>query len=335
MEHNQAPQGQAGGEPHAYGFETREACPACRSTATERLYSSPFDSGGIGTFVRDYYHIDPAVLRRAPYELERCLDCGLVYQHHVGDPELLTELYSNWVDEPEDPERDIDTYRAEIQAIPESRDAHELMTAASFLGRPLEGMKTLDYGMGWALWARIAARLGCDSFGSDLAPPRMDYAARHGVRTVTDEEIPNHRFDFINTEQLFEHVTEPLALLERLAGALAPGGVIKISVPSGERIEPLIEALRSGAYQGDRDSIMPVQPLEHLNCYRRSTLEAMAGRVGLDIVRPGPWHGWAFLRRRGTIRPSRPKKALKELVRPWYQYRSPTNLYVWLRKPAG
>lgn len=29
------------------------------------------------------------------------------------------------------------------------------------------------------------------------------------------------------------------------------------------------------------------------------------------------------------------KKALKELVPPVYQFRSPTNLYVWLRKPAA
>lgn len=324
-----------GAQPRAFAFETRQLCPACRSDSTETVYSTPFDAGGVGTFVRDYYHIDPAVLREAPYELQRCRRCALVYQRHVGGPELLTELYSNWVYEPEDPERDIDTYRSEIRAIPESRDAHELMAAASYLGRRLEGMKVLDYGMGWALWGRIAARIGCESFGSDLAQARMDYAARHGIRTVTDDEISQHSFHFINTEQVFEHVPRPLDLLERLTAALAPGGVLKISVPSGERIDALIEILRSGRYGGDRDTIMPVQPLEHLNCFRRATVRTMADRVGLDIVRPGPWHGYAFLRRRGTVRITRPKKALKELVRPWYQYRHPTNLYLWLRKPGG
>lgn len=326
----------AGGiEPKAFGFVARDPCPACRGKETETVFSSPFDAGGIGRFVRDYYHIDPAVLREAPYELRLCRGCGLVFQRHVGGPALLEELYSNWVEEPEDPERDIDTYRAEIEAIPESRDAHELMTAASYLGVPLERLKTLDYGMGWALWARIAARLGCDSFGSDLAPPRMDYAARHGVQILTDAEIGAHRFHFINTEQVFEHVPEPLGLLERLAAALVPGGVVKISVPSGERVEPLLALLNSGAYRGDADTIMPVQPLEHLNCFRRRSVQAMADRVGLDIVRPGPWHGYAFLRRRGTINLARPRKAAKEMIRPWYQYRNPSNLYLWLRKPAA
>lgn len=319
----------------AYGFEAREACPVCGLDAAETVYSTPFGEGGVGRFVRDYYHIDPAVLREAPYELQHCPRCALVFQHYVGGAELLTDLYSDWVDEPEDPERDIATYRAEIGAVMESRDAHELMAASSYLGRPLEGMKTLDYGMGWALWARIAARLGCESYGSDLAQPRMDYAARQGVRTVTDEEIQAHRFDFINTEQVFEHVPQPLDLLERLASALAPGGVVKISVPSGERIDGLIESLRAGTYEGDRETIIPVQPLEHLNCFRRASVQAMAERAGLETVRPGPWHGYAFLRRLGTIHPARPKKALKELARPWYQYRNPANLYVWLRKRGG
>ena len=334
MEPNDAGEKLGDRSPPAYGFEARSSCPACRSAETETLYSSPFDAGGIGRFVRDYYHIDPAVLREAPYRLDRCRRCALVFQHHVGGAELLTELYSNWVDEPDDPEL-IDTYRAEIASIPESRDAHELMAASSYLGIPLGSMKTLDYGMGWALWARIAATLGCDSYGSDLAPPRMAYAAGFGIHTVTDAEIADHRFHFINTEQVFEHVPGPLDLLDRLAAALAPGGVVKISVPSGERIDLIVEALRSGAYGGDRDTIMPVQPLEHLNCFRHAALRAMADEVGLEMVRPGAWHGYAFLRRLSTVKPTRPKKLLKELVRPWYQWRNPVNLYVWLRKPAG
>lgn len=318
---------------HQYPFEARDACPACAAPGSETLYSSPFDEGGIGTFVRDYYQVDPAVLGEAPYELRRCPICSLVFQYHVGGPELLTDLYTDWVENPEDPERDIETYRSELQAIPESIPAHELMTASSFLGVPLETMKTLDYGMGWAGWARIAGSLGCESYGTDLAQPRMDYAARHGVRTVTDAQIPDYRFHFINTEQVFEHVTRPLDLARRLASALAPGGILKVSVPEGRSAEAIVARLESGAYRGDRDSIMPVQPLEHVNCFRRASVAAMAASVGLSIVQPGLRHGYAFLRRRGTISLTRPKKAIKELVRPWYQWRNPTNLYVWLRKP--
>lgn len=315
-----------------YSFERRERCPACSERAHETVYSSAFSAGSIGVFIREYYHADPDWLREAPYELQRCGNCGLVFQHYVGGSELLSDLYTHWVEEPQDPEADIATYREEIRNVPLSRDAHEIMAVASYLGVSLESLKTLDYGMGWALWARIAARLGCDSYGSDLAVPRMEFAERHGVKTVEDQDIARVRFHFINTEQVFEHVPEPLQLLRRLSSALQPGGILKISVPSGDRVEELLSDLKEGRYGGDYPTIIPVQPLEHVNCFTRGSIAVMAEKAGVEIIRPSLFHGYAFLRRRGTIRLSRPKKALKELIRPWYQYRNPSNIYVWLRK---
>jgi len=325
------------GEPRArtpYAFERRDRCPACGEEVHETIYSSAFSEGSVAVFVREYYHADPEWLREAPYELLRCGNCSLVFQHYVGGPELLSDLYTHWVEEPEDPEADIATYREEIRNVPLSRDAHEIMAAASYLRLPLTSLKTLDYGMGWALWARIAAQLGCDSYGSDLAIPRMEFAERHGVRTVEDTEIGRHRFHFINTEQVFEHVPEPLELLRKLAGALEPGGIVKISVPSGDNVEGLLADLNEGRYRGDYQTIIPVQPLEHVNCFTRRSVADMAAKAGMEIARPGLFHGFAFLRHRGTLRLTRPKKALKELIRPWYQYRNPSNIYVWLRKRA-
>lgn len=324
------PQGRAG----AYAFAQREICPACSSQAHETIFSSPFSEGGIGVFLRDYYRADPDWLAEAPYELQRCTRCSLIFQHHVGGPELLSDLYTHWVDEPEDPERDIATYREEIRHVLLSRDAHEIMAAASLLGLPLERLVTLDYGMGWALWARIAANLGCKSYGSDLAAPRMEFARAHGVKTMEDDEIGTLRFHFVNTEQVFEHVPEPLNLLRRLAGALEPQGVVKISVPSGDDVAGLISDLQQGRYRGDYQSIIPVQPLEHVNCFTRRSIAVMAEAAGMEVVPPSLVHGYAFLRYPGTLRLSRPKKALKELIRPWYQYRNRSNIYVWLRKPA-
>lgn len=318
----------------AYAFVARERCPACGSPEVSTLYESAFASGAIGTFVRSYYRVDPTLLGAAAYRLDRCRACGLTFQANVGGPELLSDLYTHWVEEPGDPDRDIPTYRDDIGAVRLSRDAHEVMAAASFLGKPLSELRTLDYGMGWALWPRIAAALGCRSFGSDLSEPRMEFARRHGVDAVTDEEIAGLRFDFINTEQVFEHVPEPLELLRRLERSLAPGGVIKISVPSGEGADAIVAALKAGTHKGDYPSIIPVQPLEHVNAFTRGSIRAMARAAGLEPVKPNLWHRYAFLRHRGTIAPTRPRKAAKELVRPWYQHRDPRNLFTWLRRPG-
>lgn len=313
-----------------FGFVARRACPACAAPDPRTLYRSRFDEGGIAAFVRTYYHADPALLNAGEYRLERCHACGLTFQGLIGDERLLETLYTDWVAEPQDPEAEIDTYRADIRNVRLSRDAHEVMAAASYLGTPLARLRTLDYGMGWALWARIAARLGCQSFGSDLAQPRMAFARQHGVEAVTDAQIADLSFHFINTEQVFEHVPQPLDLLRRLKGALLPGGVVKISVPSGTGADGIVSMLSGGRYTGDYPSIMPVQPLEHVNSFTPRSLAAMAEAAGMKVVRPSYWHRYAFLRHRGTLSLAQPKRLVKEMVRPWHQYHNARNVFAWL-----
>ena len=197
----------------SYRFLCREACPACGSKDFSILYSAPLDSGSIGRFIEDYYAIDPRLLGGAPYELCECASCKLIYQRYVGSNKLLEALYTDWVSEPLDPEQEIAAYRDEIGAVAQSRDGHEIMVASSFTGVPLKHMRVLDYGMGWALWARIARQLGCQAFGIDVAEPRMLYASRHGITTLREDQLEGREFHFINMEQVLEHVVDPLALV--------------------------------------------------------------------------------------------------------------------------
>ncbi len=208
------------------------------------------------------------------------------------------------------------------------------MAASSYLTIPLDRMRTLDYGTGWALWPRISAQLGCLSFGADLSTSRQDFARQHGVRVVSDDEIPEHQFDFINAEQVFEHVPDPLALATRLSEALAPSGILKISVPSGEGVERVIARLDTMDRIVQPRDIMAIHPLEHINCFKRKSLERLAEKCGLSPVRPNYRHRFAFLRHSGTIDLFRPRKTIKELVRPWHQYHSSTNLHVWMQKQS-
>lgn len=317
-----------------YAFCERTACPGCRAALVRTLFQSAFSDTPIVRFVESYYNINAHWLGSAPYRLDQCAACGLIFQRFVGSDELLRDLYTDWVGEPSDPEIEIDTYREDIRAILLSRDGHELMAAASYLGKPLAELKVLDYGMGWALWARIAAALGCDSHGSDLAEPRMEYAAAHGVKALRDDELAEHKFDFINTEQLLEHVPAPLELLERLVGSLAPGGILKASLPNATRAPAVIKSLKNGSYDGNYSAIMPIQPLEHVNSFTPPALYRMARCAGLEKVRPGYNHRFAFLWHSGAANPRRPRKLIKELVRPWYQFHNRRNIYCWFQRSA-
>lgn len=314
-----------------FGFRIREACPACASTQARTLYCCRFDRDPIADYLRGYYAIDTSRLGGGEFRLAECQACGTMYQAEVGDPELLAELYSHWVASTDSAEDD-PAYAFDVANPVKSRDGHEILAAASFLGTPPNQLRVLDYGMGWASWGRIAAGLGCAAFGTDLSAERMEYAGRHGITPLTDAEIETERFHFINMEQAMEHVAEPGPVTERLAGALRPGGVLKVSVPSNRGVHALIERLNAGQSRISYGEIMPVQPLEHVNCFTLEGLVRLGRRFGLEPVRPRLADRYAFLRRRGSLAASEPKRLVKELVRPWYQFHNPRNLYVWLRK---
>lgn len=76
------------------------------------------------------------------------MDCSLVYQKWIGDEELLTTLYGSWIEDHCRPEHD-PQYQNLLANAMQSRDAHEILVAASFIGRSPRHMVTLDYGMGW------------------------------------------------------------------------------------------------------------------------------------------------------------------------------------------
>lgn len=314
-----------------HNFIERKKCPSCHSQELSTRFVADFASPAIGDFIRKSYKQDPLQIKGTDFHLSECQSCGLMFQKFIGDDEFLSEFYSTWVWDTNDPERDAPGYQFDLDNFMESRDAHELMTVASFLEKPLVGLNTLDYGMGLALWARIAKKCGANSYGFDLSPLREDYARKHGVETLTEAEIQGIEFDFINTEQLFEHVSDPLGLARTLSNGLRPGGILKISVPSADSIEKTIAELKTARVAEDLPSIMPVWPLEHVNAFRTRSIQRLADLCGLTIVRPSYRQRYAFARYRGGASLRHPAKSVKEIVRPFYQYRNPRNLYVWLQ----
>ena len=205
----------------------------------------------------------------------------LKFQKWVPDASLNRRIYEDWIGGLDEEEAIADDVAYPL----EFRDGHEILTASAFLGISLGEMRTLDFGMGLAGWARVAKSLGCQSSGTDFAQDRIDAAAGYGIQTVELDNLGTYHF--INTEQVMEHVTELRDVMDRLAAALIPGGILKVSVPNGERADQVVERLRQGTAAGTRNEMMPVDPLEHVNTFNRASILALGGSLGLREVRPG------------------------------------------------
>ncbi len=134
---------------------------------------------------------------------------------------------------------------------------------------------------GWGHWCRVARGFGCQVWGTELSAARIAYAQADGLRVLAWKDIPAQRFDFINTEQVFEHLPEPFETLTYLARSLNPGGLIRISVPDGWDIKRRLNVGNWHAPKGSRDSLNPVAPLEHINCFSQRVICRLAQRADL------------------------------------------------------
>lgn len=302
----------------------RGQCPGCRRTSARTLYSEPLDSPGITRYMQDHY--GSRVERDFAgydYELAQCGHCGLAFQAQVPAPELLEEIYDRWLPATE---REavaarwgLDDYRYLAEQVQFMLD-HFRMRPAS--------IKALDFGFGWAEWAKMAGAYGVDVCGAELSQVRIDYAQSIGIPVVDSGALPQDEFHFINTEQVFEHLLEPGDMLRKLAKALRPGGLVKISVPnSAKSIRKLLGTKNFGAL--DSSDIMAIAPFEHINAFTHDSLSALGREAGLVPMRPSlrklynASSGWMA-----------PKSALKTLARPVYRHLYPKSTFVYFARPA-
>lgn len=309
-------------------FVRREACPGCGSTRLGELYRCAYTASPIRDHLEQRYaragSIDFALLEGAEYVLKECGECGLIFQEQVPDDELSEIVYERWAD----PEKAL--HRREARVKPRGRIALEIMQIADFFGRRPEDLRVLDFGMGWGYWARIAQAFGCRVAGVEVSASRVGHAERHGVDVLAPDRIPEREFDFINTEQVFEHLPQPAETASRLAAALRDGGVLKISVPNGMRAKRRLRDPDWLAPYGSRRSLNDVSPLQHINCFTNRSLVRLGRRAGLRPVAIP-----ARLRYRYLPTWERPSSLVKRTVGQHYRAVRHQETNIWFRAAAG
>jgi predicted SAM-dependent methyltransferase len=138
--------------------------------------------------------------------------------------------------------------------------------------------------MGWADWLLMATGFGYQCYGMELSESRIKYAQSRGIKVLNWEDAEQMSFDFINTEQVFEHIPNPLETLKKLKTLLKPGGIIKISVPTTNDIDRRLKFMDWGSKKGMRNSLNAISPLEHIQYYKRSSLDKMAEMAEMTEV---------------------------------------------------
>lgn len=312
-------------------FIRRKFCPVCRSQNSKTIYSCDFLEPGIKNFLQDYYAggkgIEFQYLKNAKYVLDECNDCGLIYQQEVPDDSLLLKLYEQWID----PQENLEHHKRTDDLNYYSEYAHEIMRIIAYFNKIPSSLKFLDFGMGWGKWALMAKAFGCDTYGTDLSVIKMKHAQNCGIKVMSYSEISTYQFDFINVDQVLEHTREPLETLSYLKKSLKADGLMKVCVPDGYDIKRRLKIGEWKAPRWTRNSLNPVGPLEHINCFNHNSLIMLSTMAGLEIATIPKAKKFPLLIRNNPLSSWHPKDILRTLRTEWRNNLNLAATYLFLR----
>jgi 2-polyprenyl-3-methyl-5-hydroxy-6-metoxy-1,4-benzoquinol methylase len=264
-------------------FIRRSSCPVCDSEDLKNRYCESYESDEIKTYLNDFYipqgGVEHEFLKATDYSLMHCSNCDLVFQENIPNDDLMFKLYEQWIkadiilkQQNEYPLWYYETY------------SNQIIDIISFFKKQPSELRLLDFGMGWGKWCLMAKAFGCNVYGLELSEARIDYAEKNGIEVLSEVELTNHEFDYINTDQVFEHIPNPNETLQGLLKRLKPDGVIKISVPNGNSIDEVLKHMDWNAKKVEPNSLNAVAPLEHINCFKTKTILTLAKQFDLQEI---------------------------------------------------
>lgn len=244
--------------------EPHRACPACGEDRPRVLYRP----------------------RLSPGPVVRCGACRMAYVSPVEDPQAIIE--EGPILAGLDPAvltsadmRDVaGSWELTILAGKEpqktalERNASGALRELARFARPPGSL--LDIGCGWGFFLGVAARLGWTTHGLEPLPAHAVHTrATTGSRVVCDVlrdgTFAEESFDVVTSFQVFEHLPDPSAYLERVRRLLRSSGLVLIEVPNFDTWSVRVMGSRARHFSPD-----------HLNFFSARTLGRLLESHGFE-----------------------------------------------------
>jgi 2-polyprenyl-3-methyl-5-hydroxy-6-metoxy-1,4-benzoquinol methylase len=226
-------------------------------------------------------------------QIHRCASCALLFAYPVPTPEQLEAFYQGFL------------YRRPARKDLPRLLAERQRELVSLFGMDAPGARAgrtfLDHGGGTGAAYAAAQRIGLESSFAE-----MD---RQAIAYVTEEfglpssRLVNHlaehpgQFDYVLSDNVVEHVIDPVTLIRELVASLKPGGVLVIKTPHAAASDTYFYprvwsayAQKAAKFNGwskalemlIREPIWCCDPPRHLYSFSKQSLASMARRAGLD-----------------------------------------------------
>lgn len=221
---------------------------------------------------------EPAELGPKQLNLQRCLDCTVVFLPADNMPRHVEACQEQFFSEMD---------RGVWQCLLERLNANLVLRRIKI--RKGAG-RLLEVGLGNGNFLRAAKRAGYDCTGVEASAPMACAFAENNTEIAVFggylEEFVNRqgkeRFDVIVMNHVLEHIPDPGKALRQLRGLLAEGGILHIAVPNVDAWEARLQGWTSyEAY--------------HLYYFGPKTLADLARQAGfaIDAIRTSErFSGW-------------------------------------------
>ena len=259
-------------------YKTRDKCEVCSSSEYEILLDKDYFSSELKDFLQEYYSgkLQIELLRDMSYKIIKCKKCGFIWQSQIFNDELNYCLYNDWIN-PENSLKKIYNNQSYLENL-----FYDLLILKSFFPKiQNHKIRILDFGAGWGFFCNILKGFNFDVYALELSEKRKNFMTNNfKIKIIDFDTLNKYKFDFINSDQVFEHIEKPRETLLQLTKVLKKNGIIHISVPNGRSMEKLIRNnnLKIGKNQ--------LHPLEHINCFTPSTIVTCAQLSNLEKTTP-------------------------------------------------
>ena len=252
----------------------RKICPFCNSNKLNNIFSLSYKNKNLTEFLIKYYknRIPLKKIQNYHYNLLKCSDCSGIFQEQIPDNNFAFKLYEKYISYKESLKKkenlnikDLKKYFNEAQII------------EKILKKKPKNISILEFGSGWGFWTNFMRSCNYKVKAFEISNKRISYMKKNNIKVIQNLKSCNEQFDFIYSDQTFEHIPNPRETLKILCGLLKKNGYILLGFPSSFLFSHKINI----NYLPEKDS---AHPLEHINLFNRKCLESMTKNIPLKII---------------------------------------------------
>jgi 2-polyprenyl-3-methyl-5-hydroxy-6-metoxy-1,4-benzoquinol methylase len=231
-------------------------CPACRSNDSEFQFLS-FDQ----------------------YPYRECRSCGTWFVPLVIDDRIFEEYFTRVPEARRISAAMMSGRELLTRDSDRERFGHYFQLLQPFLGHPSQPTRYLDIGCGVGHSVELAAGLGWRARGEELSEVAVATAQAKGRNVVRPgTRLPDETYDVISLFETLEHITDPDQVLADAIRALAPNGIVMITVPNRASFE--ISILRERCFH----VFGGYEHVGHINLFDTRGISALLERHGLSLM---------------------------------------------------